>query len=118
MRKYFSTAMCLFIVSTTTLGVAQAQTPATKADNHDHAGHSHAGHSHAGETVAFVLSNWKTMHFDDAGKAAQHAETIKKLGCEMKQEKHAGISMWSIVVRSGERWTCPVISWLNSGSVG
>lgn len=78
-------------------GIARAQTPATRAD-HDHAGHNHAGHdhsdhaghSHSTETVAFTLPNWKTMHFEDSRKAAQHADAIKKLGCEIKQGQHAG----------------------------
>ena len=89
MRNGFLGTICLLLLSGTTLSVVQAQTPTTSADS-DHANHNHAGHSHAGETVAFALANWKTLHFEDANKAAQHAETIKKLGCELKQEKHAG----------------------------
>lgn len=42
------------------------------------------------ETLAFQLPLWKTVHFDDAAKANQHLETIKKLGCEVKQGNHAG----------------------------
>lgn len=30
------------------------------------------------------------MHFNDAAKAKQHAEMVKKLGCEVKQGQHAG----------------------------
>lgn len=76
---------------TWSLPFAHAQVPATQADAaHDHASHDHAGHSHGTETVAFALANWKTMHFEDAGKATQHADMIKKLGCEIKQDSHAG----------------------------
>ena len=57
---------------------------------HDHDGHDHGDHDHSGESLAFQLTDWKSMHFDDANKAAQHAATIKKLGCEVKQGGHAG----------------------------
>ena len=57
---------------------------------HDHDGHDHGDHSHGGETLAFYLPQWKSMHFDDPTKAAQHAATVKKLGCEVKQDNHAG----------------------------
>lgn len=57
---------------------------------HDHDGHDHGDHAHGGETLAFFLPQWKSMHFDDANKAAQHAATVKKLGCEVKQDNHAG----------------------------
>lgn len=67
-----------------------AQVPATQAEHSHEDGHDHAGHSHGTETVAFTLANWKTMHFDDANKAAQHADMVKKLGCEIKQDQHAG----------------------------
>jgi len=40
--------------------------------------------------LAFHLPQWKSMHFEDAKKAAQHAATVKKLGCEVKQESHDG----------------------------
>ncbi len=74
---------------------SNAQVPVSKTDrtqahaDHDHA-HDHAAHAHSGELVAFALTSWKTMHFDDAKKATQHAETVKKLGCELKQGKHDG----------------------------
>jgi hypothetical protein len=57
---------------------------------HDHDGHDHSDHAHSGESLAFQLTDWKSMHFDDANKAAQHAATVKKLGCEVKQDNHAG----------------------------
>ena len=52
--------------------------------------HAEHDHSHANETLAFNLSKWKEMHFDDAEKATKHFETVKKLGCEVKQANHAG----------------------------
>lgn len=61
--------------------------------DHSHEGHNHddhAGHSHSGEMLAFQLKNWKSLHFDDARKAAQHMDTVKKLGCEVKQSAHDG----------------------------
>ncbi len=60
------------------------------AHDDDHAGHSHGDHDHSGESLAFTLPEWKSMHFDDAAKATQHLETVKKLGCEVKQDNHAG----------------------------
>ena len=57
---------------------------------HDHDGHDHGDHSHGGETLAFYLPEWKSQHVDDANKAAQLAATLKKLGCEVKQDSHAG----------------------------
>jgi len=48
-------------------------------------------HDHGGESLAFVLPEWKTMHFDDATKAGQHLETVKKMGCEVKQGNHSDI---------------------------
>lgn len=59
-------------------------------EGHDHEGHSHDSHEHGKETIAFHLPKWKTMHFDDAAKAKQHADMVKKLGCEVKEGKHAG----------------------------
>ncbi len=57
---------------------------------HEHADHGHSDHGHAGEGLAFYLPEWNSMHFDDANKAAQHAATLKQLGCEVKQGSHAG----------------------------
>lgn len=93
-------------------------------DGHDHeahAGHEHGDHQHTGETLAYALPEWKTMHFEDATKAAQHAEAVKKLGCEVKQDSHAGhtdlsyrCAQWkSVAVEShqlAEQWT----GWLKS----
>jgi len=70
------------------------QTGAVHDHSHDsHAGHDHdegAEHVHSGESLAFFLPEWKSMHFDDPNVAAQHAETVQKLGCEVKQDNHAG----------------------------
>ena len=59
-------------------------------EGHSHEGHSHDGHDHGKETIAFQLPQWKTMHFDDAAKAKQHADMVKKLGCEVKHGQHSG----------------------------
>lgn len=70
-----------------------SSTPVWSQHTDAHAGHNHgdhADHAHGGETLAFVLPEWKTMHFEDAAKAQQHLEMVKKLGCEVKQGKHAG----------------------------
>jgi hypothetical protein len=48
------------------------------------------GAAQASEFVAYRLSNWKQMHYDDPGKAAQHLAVVKKLGCEARQERHGG----------------------------
>jgi hypothetical protein len=44
----------------------------------------------AEEVVEYRLTEWKTLHFHDAQKGNQHMETLKKLGCEVKQGKHGG----------------------------
>lgn len=94
----------------TSLPMAQAQPPAAQAD-----------HAHGGETVAFKLTNWKTMHFEDSKKANQHAEMIKKLGCELKQEKHAGhidvsyrCAEWRTMEATSHKLADQWISWLKS----
>lgn len=70
-----------------------SSTPVWSQQTDAHAGHNHgdhADHAHGGETLAFVLPEWKTIHFEDAAKAQQHLEMVKQLGCEVKQGKHAG----------------------------
>lgn len=42
------------------------------------------------EAVAYRLEKWKTIEFEDMKKAKTHYTTIKKLGCEVKQEDHNG----------------------------
>ena len=42
------------------------------------------------EVVSYRLKEWKTVEFEDAKKAKTHYDTIKKLGCEVKQNEHAG----------------------------
>lgn len=41
-------------------------------------------------TVTYRCVKWKTLHFDDAEKAKLHYDTVKKLGCEAKQDDHGG----------------------------
>ena len=42
------------------------------------------------EVVSYRLKEWKTVEFEDAKKAKTHYDTIKKLGCEVKQNQHDG----------------------------
>lgn len=45
----------------------------------------------AGEewTVDYRLKVWNSMHFQDAKTAKVYLDTLKKLGCEVRQEQHA-----------------------------
>lgn len=95
--KIVSSMSVVALCMTTNIALAQTQAqPASQTkqvrpghEGHDHAGHDHE-HAHGKETIAFQLPQWKTMHFDDAAKAKQHADMVKKLGCEVKQGQHAG----------------------------
>lgn len=40
--------------------------------------------------IAYRLTKWKTMHFENRAKATKHAATVKKLGCETKTDNHGG----------------------------
>ncbi|MEO1527271.1 MAG: hypothetical protein AAFX06_17720 [Planctomycetota bacterium] len=42
------------------------------------------------EVVHFQLKDWKTKHIHDTKKADVITTTLKKLGCEVEQEKHNG----------------------------
>ncbi|NNJ25670.1 hypothetical protein [Alienimonas chondri] len=44
----------------------------------------------ADEIVAYRAVKWQSSHFEDADKAATHAKTLKKLGCEVKTGAHGG----------------------------
>lgn len=44
----------------------------------------------APQSVAFRLTEWKNLHFDDVNEAQQQLQTLKKLGCEAETEPHAG----------------------------
>jgi hypothetical protein len=93
MKKLNLMAGCLFtvVVAINANYVAgQQHVRAQDEANHQHDGHDHGEHIHSTESLAFHLPEWKSMHFDDRQKAAQHAEAIEKLGCEVKQENHAG----------------------------
>ena len=39
-------------------------------------------------TVDYQLPAWKTLHFDDPGKADLHYRTIRGLGCEATKRAH------------------------------
>ena len=91
-RILLRSLVALAAIGALSLGMAKLSAQEAGHDHagHDHDGHDHGDHSHGGETLAFYLPEWKSMHFDDANKAAQHAATVKKLGCEVKQDSHAG----------------------------
>lgn len=38
--------------------------------------------------VAYRLTKWKTMHFDDVDIAKQHAAAVRNLDCETKTDRH------------------------------
>ena len=40
--------------------------------------------------VSFRLTNWKAAHFDDSASAKNHYDTLRRLGCEAKQDAHKG----------------------------
>ena len=40
------------------------------------------------ERVEFRLTEWKSLHFDQANHAKQYYETFKGIGCECKQDAH------------------------------
>lgn len=41
-------------------------------------------------TVTYRCEKWKTLHFEESEKAKLHHDTVKKLGCEAKQDDHGG----------------------------
>ena len=52
--------------------------------------------------IAHRLAQWESKHFDDAGTAQQHADAVKKLGAEVRVDRHEGHT--DVVYRS-PRWT-------------
>ncbi len=40
--------------------------------------------------VAFRMEDWKAKHIHDAAQAKTHADTLQKLGCEVKTNSHNG----------------------------
>lgn len=44
----------------------------------------------AAEVVHFQCKEWKAKHIHDAKKAEAISQTLKKLGCEVKEAKHDG----------------------------
>src|SRR5690606_34141223 len=55
----------------------------------------------AEEAIAYRLSDWHEMHFEDPVKAEQHLAAVRKLGCEVRQDAHDGHV--DVVYRSA-RW--------------
>jgi hypothetical protein len=41
-------------------------------------------------SIAFRLSEWRSLHFDHAAEAQQQLQTLKQLGCEAQATQHAG----------------------------
>mgnify|MGYP007059433200 CR=1 FL=1 len=64
-RGVLFAAICLFVTGQTVLAAEQ-------------------------EAVDYRLTQWKTRHFHDAKKAELHLTTLKRLGCEVKQDAHNG----------------------------
>jgi len=44
----------------------------------------------APQSIAFRLTEWKSMHFDNSQEAQQQVDTLKRLGCEAQLDQHAG----------------------------
>ena len=44
----------------------------------------------AAEVVHYVCKEWKAKHIHDTKKAEKITDTLKKLGCEVKQDQHNG----------------------------
>lgn len=71
--------------------------------------------------LGFRMQNWKVKHFDDATQATQFADTLKKLECEVKLEKHNGhmdvqcrTSLWKAVALETHDQVHQWKSWLDS----
>ncbi len=72
-------------------------------------------------TVAFRLPRGKSAHFDAAAKAKAEFETLKMLGCEVKQGSHAGhydvsyrCTKWRTIGLEGEKDAHKWEKWLKS----
>ena len=68
--RLYLAAACVVVLAQGT--VSRAQTPAAES------------------TIAFRLTEPKTIHFDDAQKYSAHLAQVQKLGCEVTQGEHAG----------------------------
>lgn len=42
------------------------------------------------QSIAFRLTEWKSLHFDSSHEAQQRLKTLKQLGCETQFVKHTG----------------------------
>lgn len=77
------------------LGLLAALTPAClSAQEADNATTPAAAAAEEGKKLilGFRMMDWKAKHIDDADTAAAHAETLRKLGCEVKTTQHNGHS--------------------------
>jgi hypothetical protein len=71
-RLSYFVAACAMIAAQVAVSQAQPAGPATES------------------TIAFRLTEPKTVHFDDAQKLSAHLGQVQKLGCEVTQGEHAG----------------------------
>lgn len=91
MNKSIAIHSLALAAAITLLAVPGKEQQSVRADDgHSHAAGSHSDHSHGATSIAYRLSDWKTLEYDDAGKAGQHLQAVKKLGCEARQEGHDG----------------------------
>lgn len=80
-------------------------------------GHVDESLAHGDEAVEFRLTEWKRLHFDTAraGDKDQVTATLKKLGCQIKEDQHGGhidvafrCPVWSTIRvpdhRTADRW--------------
>lgn len=72
--KLFAFAITLLVVSSVLPLAAVAQTASTSKKVY----------------VAFRMQNWKAKHIHDEAKAKKFEDTLKMLGCEVKNAKHNG----------------------------
>lgn len=73
-------------------------------DGHNHAADDHTGHQHGPngeESIAYRMPNWKTLHFETGSERDQLIAIAQGLGCEVRQESHAGHD--DVLIRS-PRW--------------
>lgn len=53
-------------------------------------GQGTAAPAQQGEVVHFRLMSWKTAHFDGVRAADSFEQSLQRLGCETRQNSHAG----------------------------
>ncbi len=73
------------------------------------------------EVVAYRLPRWKSGHFDSQAKADAQADTLRMLGCEVKQDSHSGhfdvafrVSQWRAIGIEGHEGAHQWEKWLKA----